>query len=157
MSTDPTLSPQAIISITARIHTAGNDPDDGTLGNVDNENGVVLLGVAGREFVLNRADITDFQQHTSHDYILGEGGNVKRPKWNDPRNPRLTLGDLHRHQPYLRFVPPPDVLDDDWHVERADVTVNGADGGTVSYVALAGEPTIWLGYESGLTLYLDRT
>ncbi|GAA3595373.1 hypothetical protein GCM10022419_093330 [Nonomuraea rosea] len=155
MPADPTPAAEHIVSIAVRVRTAGADPD-GTPGSVHHGQGHVHLGIAGREFALERDDLNGFQQHADDTYVFGAGANVCRPDWNDPRHPPRDLDDLRRHPVYLRFIPPPDSLGDDWHLDRVDVTVTKAGGGTLSYVALPGEPSLWLGYESGLTVYLDR-
>ncbi|GAA2450778.1 hypothetical protein GCM10010191_80980 [Actinomadura vinacea] len=157
MATDPILSTDPIVSISANVWTGG-DHTDGTLGNAIPDS-KVFLGIAGREFRLARADIDDFQQYSSNLYIFGDGHNVERPEWNDPRDPQRTLGDLHNRPVYIRFegARANSAADlDDWHLERVDVTVTAASGATVSYSALVGEPTIWLGDESGCFQHLDR-
>ncbi|RJL35736.1 hypothetical protein [Bailinhaonella thermotolerans] len=157
MATDPILSTDPIATISATVWTAGDESR--VRGNAEPDSRV-FLGIAGREFRLARPDVRDFQQHDRHEYIFGNGSNVERPEWNDPRkNPPLTLGDLHNRPVYIRFVwtAAAGTTDrDDWHVERVDVTVTAASGAKVSYAALVGGPTTWLGDESGTVLHLDR-
>ncbi|MGP4103371.1 hypothetical protein [Nonomuraea sp. KM90] len=156
MSSDPRHSDELITSISVYLATGGDDPDDGTQGGVSNDRASISLGIAGREFGLARSDVTDQQRDSADTYVLGEGGNVVKPDWNDPRRPRRTLGDLIDHPVYVRFTPPPDVPDDDWHLSRADVTVTGANGSSVTYSAQLGEPGVWLGSTSGQVVHLDR-
>jgi hypothetical protein len=45
---------------------------------------------------------------------------------------------------------------DDWCLERADMTVIGADGGKVTYSVLAGGDKLWLSKDTGLIVHLER-
>ncbi|MEV0386715.1 hypothetical protein [Nonomuraea sp. NPDC050643] len=44
-----------------------------------------------------------------------------------------------------------------WHAERVHVTVHGVLGSRVSYVALDGGASQWLGTPVGLVIHLKRT
>ncbi|MFC4117313.1 hypothetical protein [Nonomuraea zeae] len=46
---------------------------------------------------------------------------------------------------------------DMWHLAEVRVTVKGVLGSQASYIALKGDPSIWLGNTSGLILCLDST
>ncbi|MFD7300205.1 hypothetical protein ACFV83_04630 [Streptomyces pharetrae] len=150
-------APQLITRIEVKTQT---DPSAGA-----GTNGWVFLGIGGREFQLDTlAD--DFEPRASDrpvtdTFVLGEGANILNASGNDPRDPQLHVTDLDRHPVYLRFQPRDN--DDDWRIDRVDITVTGTAGGAVhhyDYQALAdvtGAPktTLRLSRRSGRILHLS--
>jgi hypothetical protein len=122
--------------------------------------GRVYLGIAGREYAVNRqGNFNDFQGSPNPvTYIFGEGSNVDRPQDNDPRSPWQTDAfDITRCPLYMRFAPTGD--DDNWDIERADLTVTfqGTTAGSteqqVQFSRLGSGPHLWLGVQRGQFLY----
>jgi hypothetical protein len=123
--------------------------------------GRVYLGIGGREYAVARDDVDDFEPRPDPvTYIFGHGGNVRRPQDNDPRSPWQTdANDLTRCPKYLRFAPEED--DDNWDVERADLSVSfkgtapGSVEQTISFSRLGSGPHLWLGVQRGLYLHFS--
>jgi len=122
--------------------------------------GRVYLGIAGREYAVNsRGRFRDFQpQADAVTYTFGDGSNVDRPEDNDPRSPWQTDAlDITRCPAYLRFAPRGH--DDNWDLERADVTVwfigtaPGSVRQEIHLSRLGSGPHLWLGEQRGQFLY----
>ncbi|MFH8236838.1 hypothetical protein ACSLFT_05315 [Streptomyces sp. G6] len=141
----------AITKIRAYIYTADID----TAGT----DGLVYLGIAGREFLL-ATNGDDFKQGSKFSFVLGEDANVLKPDYNDPRKPALDTDDLDRYPVYIRLEPEGD--GPAWCVERITVTVNP--DSKVPHVfdnpRLVGTSgrgdRIWLWKEGGKQLFLKR-
>lgn len=145
----------AITKIALRLVT-GDRPDAGTDGDI-------FLGICGREFNVDSAgDVNDFERNSDRTYIFGDGANVLRPIENDPRSPwQLELNDINRLPLWIRFEPG---AGGDWNVERVDLAVTAADGGSVSVNTLenraatatrpAENPHVWLGERRGKFLFI---
>ncbi|MEV0622700.1 hypothetical protein AB0I81_55945 [Nonomuraea sp. NPDC050404] len=141
---------ETITAITAEIRTVDSSYGGGTGPGTD---GYVCLGLAGREFHANTS-ADDFEDGAQDVFVFGENATVLKPEINDPRNPQLTFADLHAYPAYVRFDPAGD--NDDWHLERATVTITGSNDSKVIYSALAGDPDHWLGKDTGLIMHLHR-
>ncbi|TYB69331.1 hypothetical protein FXF51_08930 [Nonomuraea sp. PA05] len=137
-----------IESIDAHVHTG---PDDATAGG--GSDAEIYLGLAGREFWLDLPSEDDTEVGQEFHYIYGSGGNTRYPTYNDPRNPKLTFGDLLEHDVYVRMNP----SDDWWHAEKVRVVVKGVLGSRATYEALDGGDSQWLGNGPGLIFHLKRT
>jgi len=114
--------------------------------------GDVYIGVAGREFYIDSAQ-DDFEQGNSFTYVLGQGGNVLQPGFNDPRSPQLSTLDADKWPVYLRFEPGGD--NPEWHLEGVIVTVNPGPN-QVQYRALKDAPDLWLGQKMGKQVFLKK-
>lgn len=114
--------------------------------------GEVYIGVGGREFYIDSAQ-DDFELGADDTYVLGQGSNVLNSARNDPTSPPLDTSDLDKFPVYVRFEPTGSAPD--WHLGRADVTVNPGTN-QVKYSALAGSPDIWLSQKSGKFCYLEK-
>lgn len=128
--------------------------------------GRAYLAVSGREFVIHRDGIANLRFNPGGgptDYIFGEGSNVSRPQDNDPRSPwQIDALELPKRPCYIRYAPRGD--DENWDVERADVTVtfqSTAPGEnvvqTIDFTRLGSGPHLWLGTQRGLYLYFAPT
>ncbi|MFI6094739.1 hypothetical protein ACIA8G_04255 [Lentzea sp. NPDC051213] len=122
--------------------------------------GRVYLGLAGREYAVNaQGNFNDFQPDADAvTYVFGDGANVDRREDNDPRTPWQTdAADITRCPKYLRFAPLGN--DDNWDVERADLTVwfkgtgPGAVDQQIHFTRLGSGPHLWLGVQRGQFLY----
>ncbi|MFI7690067.1 hypothetical protein ACIBQ6_13405 [Nonomuraea sp. NPDC049655] len=143
-----------IRSIDAHIFTGDDDDTNG--GGTDAD---VYLGIAGREFRLSFDNDHWLEPGDDDHFIFGIGGNTSDAKYNDPTDPQLSIGDVldNIHNVYVRMNVRVSEYEDPWHVERVHVTVNGFQGPSVSFIALDGDSSQWLGYDYGLILYLKRT
>ncbi|MGK5450159.1 hypothetical protein [Streptomyces radiopugnans] len=132
----------------------GDEPGAGT-------DALVYLGIAGREFLLDRRNEDDFRRGGRDFFTLGRGGNISPRELNDPRTPQLRTDDLDRHPVYVR-------LDawregDAWLLDNVWVSVEseGSDDFGVRYgrPALDGsgeERAVWLGTRAGTVLHLEE-
>jgi PLAT/LH2 domain len=134
----------AISAIDVRVATSA--------GSGAGTDGEVYVGVAGREFYIDRSGQDDFEAGSDTTYHLGDSSMTNRAQ-NSPTNPPLDTADLFKFPVYLRFEP--EGSDPEWHLEGVRVTVNP--GATeIKYGALVGGPDIWLGQKSGKFCYLER-
>ncbi|WP_333745060.1 hypothetical protein [Streptomyces ardesiacus] len=131
---------------TADVNGAGTD-------------GLVYLGIAGREFLL-AADGGGFKRGAKFSYILGKDANVLNPDYNDPRKPALDTDDLDRYPVYIRLEPEGD--NPAWCLERITVTANPDSKvphvfDNPRLVGTSGDSDrIWLYKEGGKQLFLKR-
>lgn len=135
----------AITQIKATIHT-GDRNNAGTDGSV-------YLGICGREFLLTRADVDDFEQSSHREYFLGSGSNVEQPTFNNPRSPQLDTTDADRYPVYIRFDPQGD--SPDWDFDGAVVTITPG-GSKYSRLGDGGGAHLWLGQKMGKFCYLRK-
>lgn len=120
--------------------------------------GEVFLGLGGREFRLTVDRDSDFEQGAEMSYQLGEDANVRDPARNDPRQGYpVRVADVLSFPVYIRMVPRGS--SDDWNIEAVQVRVMPeAERRNIRFVALEGsKENIWLGSQSGTTLYLHRS
>jgi hypothetical protein len=92
---------------------------------INGTNGLVYLGIAGREFRLNNSG-NDFVPNSETIFTLGENNSVKNRELNDPQLPRLRVDDLATFPVYLRFASRVDA--DHWGLDETTVTVNPGSG-----------------------------
>ncbi|WP_202637724.1 RICIN domain-containing protein [Bailinhaonella thermotolerans] len=118
----------------------------------------VFLGLGGREFRLN-AGGEALDRGATRRFVLGRDANVAEPGFNDPRVPRLTLGDALSQPAYVRVEP--EGANPAWCLEQVEVRVNP---GTATETTLdnprlreTGEAgRLWLDLRYGLALHLTR-
>jgi len=113
--------------------------------------GLIYLGIAGREFRLNSPALDNFKRGGDRVYTLGEGANVVNEQYNDPRDPQLESDDLKKFPKYVRYEPKSE--DDEWNIEQIVVTVN-PEADRMIFSSLVGGRHIWLGQKAGLICYL---
>jgi len=135
----------AITQIKATIHTGDRD-NAGTDGSV-------YLGICGREFLLTRADVDDFERASHREYRLGSGSNVEQPTFNNPSSPQLDTTDADRYPAYIRFEPEGD--SPDWDFDGAEVTITPG-GNKYSRLGDGGGVHLWLGQKIGKFCYLRK-
>ncbi|GAA3549125.1 hypothetical protein GCM10022419_031830 [Nonomuraea rosea] len=144
----PVSGRDPIASIDAHVKTG---PDDDVAGGSYDDD--AYLGIAGREFKLDLPGQNDLDVGQEFHYIYGAGGNTAYDKYNDPRSPQLTFDDVLSNDVYVRINP----SDDWWHVEHVQVSVRGVLGSHVTFEALNGSASQWLGNPLGLILHLKRS
>jgi hypothetical protein len=134
----------------------GNKPASST-------NGKVYLGIAGREFRLDKSG-NQFQQGIEDQFIIGLGSNILNANKNELPNtsnflndsPTIPFDSISQYPAYIRFEPANN--NDEWNVDRVCVNLRNNSGPTVDYHAeiLSGinDDNIWLSEDSGLIIGL---
>ena len=135
-----------IESIQVNIET-GDESGGGTDGSI-------YVGVGGREFHLDTS-ADDFERGSSHQYVLGAGGDVVNPAVNDPRKQFLQTDEVESFPIYVRFEP--NNSGDNWNLARAEMSFNDdffPRWETTSFISEA--DGIWLGQRSGNVVHLRK-
>ena len=134
-----------ILRINVRLRTS--------TGAGSGTDGLVFLGLGGREFRLDKAG-NDNETGDSIGYTLGEQADVFNADANDPRHPALTEADADSHRVYIRFDPASNA--DRWRLESATVVINPQLPRALRryYNALSGKAWLDLGPASGNICYL---
>lgn len=137
-----------IRSIRLGIATGDIPREDG-----EGTNGDLYLGIAGREFYIDKAG-EDFEPRKPRTYVFGEGANVLEAEYNDPRHPPLDTEVALSNPVYLRFAPKG--RDDNWLLDDAQVALNGEffPRWNVDQIHPDSEEKIWLGIRRGLIVQL---
>jgi len=134
-------------------------------GNKSNgsTNGKVYLGMAGREFRLDKSG-NQFQQGTEDQFIIGLGSNILNSNKNGLPNtsntlndsPKISFDSISEYPAYIRFEPTNN--NDQWNVDRVCVNVGSNSGPVADFHAqiLSGinDDNIWLSEDSGLFIGL---
>jgi hypothetical protein len=90
-------------------------------------NGLVYLGLGGREFRLNKQG-NQFKKGATDVFIIGDGRNIDNPRSGNDlpffgestiNAPNIEYTTLDLYPKYIRFEPKSD--DDDWNLESASV------------------------------------
>jgi hypothetical protein len=138
-------------------------------------NGEVYLGLGGREFRLDQPG-DQFKKGDNNHFVIGVGSNVENKSINDlplipPANgnsPEINDDIVTGTNPFPVYVrlDPKDDHDNDWNVESVRVSAFAGGGGgggtprTFVFPKASGihtEGAIWLGRNSGLTLFLEQS
>ena len=136
-------------------------------GNINGAgtNGLVYLGIGGREFRLNKGGNQFDKGDTDNFQIGGVAGPDSINNQNNSNDlpaipgtvnaPTIEYSTLDDHPTYIRFEPQDN--DDNWNVQSVSVNVkeSGAGGGARTFNDRTGNGNIWLGKESGLFLGLN--
>jgi hypothetical protein len=128
-----------------RMDVTTSTGDNGT-------NGTVILGIGGREFVLDRTGRNDFKQNTNDHFVLGAPNNVDvvaNSDFNDPNKlfPLRTEA-LPDFPIYVRHEGA-----DAWRLNGVTITITSSQG-TQTLTALPGSQNLVLGPESGRFLFI---
>jgi len=101
-----------------RIEVSITTGNNGTLG-------AVYLGMAGREFRLNRLGQNDFMRNNVSQFVLGDPSHpfaVRDADNNDPKNPQLDTTDIAKFPLYLRLAG----ANAHWEIDDGMIVVNGS-------------------------------
>ncbi len=132
----------AIKTLEVTITTGSN----GTLG-------AVYLGIAGREFRLNRLGQNDFMRNSVSQFVLGDATHpyaVRTPAANDPKMPLpLDTTMIAQHPLYLRLAG----ANAHWEVADGTIVING--GGAPIRMLPSGTKLL-LGPEAGEFMYFKQ-
>ena len=138
-------------SITVRVRT-------GSKGT----NGRVYVGVAGREFRLDKSLTNDFRPNKEVTYNFGAGENVANDDINDPNQPAINFNAVPFLPAYLRFEPNSNI--DELMIDSARITVDAGSSSTspIDFRAFylndtSGVAELPLSMDTGLFCYLRRT
>jgi hypothetical protein len=144
----------AISRIEVELKT-GKIPNAGT-------DGEIYLGICGREFYLDRANVDDFEQGDKGLYIFGgRAANTVNKEENDPTEPQLDTVNLPQ-------FPSPKNLDEfpvclrleprgpgpDWNIETIAVRVFVENDMVNEFTRGFGRTGLWLGQKSGKICYI---
>ena len=135
-------------------------------GNINgaSTNGLVYLGIGGREFRLNKGGNQFEKGDTDNFQIGGVAGPDSINNQNNSNDlpavpgtansPSIEYSTLDDYPTYIRFEPQNE--DDNWNVQSVSVDVkeSGASGATRTLSDHTGNGNIWLGKRSGLFLGL---
>lgn len=134
----------AIKTMEVTITTGSN----GTLG-------AVYLGIAGREFRLNRLGTNDFMRNGVSQFVLGDASHafaVKNPDANDPKKPLpLDTDDIERYPLYLRLAG----ANGHWEVVEGTVRVEAGIASQVIRILPQGA-TLLMGPDVGEFLQIEK-
>jgi hypothetical protein len=126
-------------------------------------NGRVYLGIAGREFRLNKSG-DQFQQGTEDEFIIGAGSNILNGNKNAlplssnflNDSPHIPFDSVSLYPAYIRFEPANS--NDEWNVDRVCVSLRNNFGPTADLHAQilnsTNDDNIWLSEDSGLFIGL---
>jgi hypothetical protein len=116
----------------------------------------VFLGLAGREFRCSHGEGHILKEGSTETFVFGGDANVKSAVANDPAS--CTIADAYSYPTYIRFEPQPnrsDADEDDWCLERVQITVAGTEGSTIGLTGLEGPARLFLGSDGGHILHLQ--
>jgi hypothetical protein len=117
--------------------------------------GAVYLGIAGREFRLNRYPQNDFMRNSISQFMLGDDSHafaVKNPDGNDPKQPMpLDTNDIARYPLYLRLAG----ANGHWEIVEGSIRVEaGAASKTIRILPQG--VTLLMGPDTGEFLHIEQ-
>lgn len=149
---------EMIKQVTVRLQTATQENAQSILNRTAETyaDSRVFLGLAGREFRCSHGEGSILAGGSTETFVFGGDANVKSAVANDPAS--CTMANAYSYPAYIRFEPQPnrsDAEEDDWCLERVQITVAGTTGSAIRLTGLEGPARLFLGSDGGHILYLQ--